>query len=357
MQLGIDSFVERVVTPNDEAARNSADRVQQLLEEVELADRVGLDVFAVGEHHREEYVASSVPVLLAAMAARTQSIRLSSAVTVLSSDDPIRVFQAFATVDLISRGRAEIIVGRGSFTESYPLFGHDLKHYDTLFAEKLDLLLHLRDQVRVHWEGKLRAPLTGQGVWPRPFSRPDGTPLPIRLGVGGTPNSFARAGLLGLPLTVAIIGGEPHRFRPLVDLYRQSWRQAGHAGEPDVAVHALGFVADTDTEAADTLWPVYAHTFSRIGRERGWGNSVTRASFDAQSGPAGAFVLGSPATAAAKLRHIDKVLGGVSRVTLMLSGGPLPHRAMLRTIELMGSAVKPMLTPTSATSAAEPVLA
>ena len=339
MRLGIDSFVERIVTPGDEAASNSADRVHELLEEAELADRVGLDTFAIGEHHREEYVASSVPVLLAAMAARTERIRLSSAVTVLSSDDPIRVFQAFATLDLISRGRAEIIVGRGSFIESYPLFGFDLKDYDTLFAEKLDLLLHLRDEVRVHWQGQLRAPLTGQGVWPRPVQRQ----LPIRLGVGGTPHSFARAGVLGLPLTVAIIGGEPHRFRPLVDHYRNAYRQAGHPGEPDVAVHLIGLVADTDQQAGDALWPSYANTFTRIGRERGWGNTVTRASFQAQAGPTGAFVLGSPATAAAKLRYIDEVLGGVSDISLVLSGGTLAHTSVLRSIELMGTAVKPLV--------------
>lgn len=339
MQLGIDSFVERIVTPNDEAASNSADRVQELLEEVELADRIGLDVFSIGEHHREEYVASAVPVLLAAMAARTENIRLSSAVTVLSSDDPIRVFQAFATVDLISRGRAEIIVGRGSFTESYPLFGHDLKHYDTLFAEKLDLLLHLRDEVRVHWEGQLRAPLTGQGVWPRPAQHS----LPIRLGVGGTPNSFARAGVLGLPLTVAIIGGEPRHFRPLVDLYRNAYRQAGHAGEPDVAVHTLGHLAATDEQATEEYWPSYRHNFTRIARERGWG-PITRAGFDAQRGPRGAFLLGSPESVAAKISHIDKVLGGVSRIDINMSGGLMPHASTLQAIELLGTAVRSRLT-------------
>jgi probable LLM family oxidoreductase len=338
MQLGIDSFVERVVTPGDEAASNSAERVQQLLEEVELADRVGLDVFAIGEHHREEYVASSVPVLLAAMAARTRNIRLSSAVTVLSSDDPIRVFQAFATVDLISGGRAEIIVGRGSFTESYPLFGFDLRGYDRLFAEKLDLLLHLRDEVRVHWEGETRAPLTGQGVWPRPVQKP----LPIRLGVGGTPNSFARAGLLGLPLTVAIIGGEPHRFKPLVDLYRNTYRKAGHAGEPDVAVHTLGHVAESDAQAAEEFWPSYSHTFTRIGRERGWG-TLTREAFDAQREPTGAFLLGSPETIATKVLYLDTVLGGVSRVDINMSGGRMPHEQTLRAIDLMGTEVKPRL--------------
>jgi probable LLM family oxidoreductase len=296
-------------------------------------------VYAIGEHHRDENIASSPAVLLAAAAARTEKIRLSSAVTVLSSDDPVRVFQQFATLDLISNGRAEIIVGRGSFTESYPLFGFDLRNYDELFAEKLDLLLHLRDEVKVHWQGKHRASLTGQGVWPRPVQ----PVLPIRLGVGGTPNSFARAGILGLPLTVAIIGGEPHRFRPLVDLYREAGKRAGHAPESlDVAVHSIGYVADTDAKAADELWPAYSHTFGRLGRERGWA-PTNRAAFQAQMGPTGAFIVGSPETVTAKLQHIDRALGGVSRVSLMMSGGPLKHEGMLRSIELLGTAVKPAL--------------
>jgi alkanesulfonate monooxygenase SsuD/methylene tetrahydromethanopterin reductase-like flavin-dependent oxidoreductase (luciferase family) len=247
------------------------------------------------------------------------------------------VFQDFATLDLISKGRAEIIVGRGSFIESYPLFGYDLQNYDELFAEKLDLLLRLRDEVKVYWEGKYRPSLTGQGVWPRPVQ----TPLPVRLGVGGTPNSFVRAGRLGLPLTVAIIGGEPHRFRPLVEMYREAGRRAGHAPESlDVAVHSIGYVAETDQQAADQLWPAYSHTFGRIGRERGWG-PMTRAAFDAQRGPTGAFVVGSPETAARKLRYISEALGGVSRVSLMMSGGPIAHDKMLRSIELLGSEVKP----------------
>ncbi len=339
MQIGIDTFVEVMNQPGVSLPQLGAERVRQMLEEVELADRVGLDVYAVGEHHREEYIASAPAMLLAAAAARTEKIRLSSAVTVLSSEDPVRVFQQFATLDLISGGRAEIIVGRGSFVESYPLFGFDTRHYDELFAEKLDLLLHLRDEVNVFWQGKHRASLTGQGVYPRPLQ----TPLPVRLGVGGTPNSFARAGTLGLPLTVAIIGGEPHRFRPMIDLYRESARRAGHPAESlDVAVHAIGYVAETDAQAADELWPAYAHTFGRIGRERGWA-PMSRAAFQAQTGPTGAFVVGSPETAARKLQHIDEVLGGVSRVSLMMSGGPIPHAGMLRSIDLLGTAVKPAL--------------
>lgn len=339
MQIGIDSFVESMPDSNRSAGEIGRERVGQLMEEIELTDRVGLDSYGIGEHHREEYIASSPAVLLAAAAAQTENIRLTSAVTVLSSDDPVRVFQDFATLDLISNGRAEIIVGRGSFIESYPLFGYDLKNYDELFAEKLDLLLHLRDEVKVHWEGKHRPSLTGQGVWPRPVQ----TPLPIRLGVGGTPNSFLRAGMLGLPLTVAIIGGEPHRFRPLIDMYREAGRRAGHAPESlDVAVHSIGYVAETDQKAADELWPAYSHTFGRIGRERGWG-PMTRAAFDAQRGPTGAFVVGSPETAAKKLRHISDSLGGVSRVSLMMSGGPIAHEKMLRAIELLGTEVKPKL--------------
>jgi len=337
VQIGIDSFVETVV--DAEAAPNGVQRVHQLLEEIELADRVGLDAYGIGEHHREEYIASSPAVLLAAAAARTKTIRLTSAVTVLSSDDPVRVFQDFATLDLISQGRAEIIVGRGSFIESYPLFGYDLTNYDELFAEKLDLLLKLRKETRVHWSGKHRAALSGQGVWPRPAQ----DVLPIRLGVGGTPQSFIRAGTLGLPLTVAIIGGEPHRFRPLIDLYRESGKRAGHPAETlSVGVHAIGFVADTTEGAAKDLWPAYSATFTRIGRERGW-PPTTRAAFDAQRGETGAFFIGSPETVARKIGYVSDALGGVERISLMMSGGPLPHAKMLQAIELLGTQVRPLV--------------
>ena len=344
MQIGIDSFVETPLGSGRAPGQLGAERVHQLLEEIELADRVGIDVYGIGEHHREEYIASSPAVLLAAAAARTQNIRLTSAVTVLSSDDPVRVFQDFATLDLISNGRAEIIVGRGSFIESYPLFGYDTKHYDELFSEKLDLLLHLRDETHVAWEGKHRPSLTGQGVWPRPLQ----TKLPIRLGAGGTPASFVRAGMLGLPLTVAIIGGEPHRFRPLVDLYREAGNRAGHAPEAlDVAVHAIGFLADTNQEAADTLWPAYSTTFTRIGRERGW-PPTTRAAFDAQRSEQGAFFVGDPDTVARKMWHVSDALGGVSRITLMMSGGPLPHPNLLHAIDLLGSEVGKKVHPSLA---------
>ena len=341
MQIGIDSFVETPLGSGRAPGELGAERVHQLLEEIELADRSGVDVYGIGEHHREEYIASSPSVLLAAAAARTEKIHLTSAVTVLSSDDPVRVFQDFATLDLISNGRAEIIVGRGSFIESYPLFGYDTKFYDELFSEKLDLLLHLREQTRVEWEGKHRPSLTGQGVWPRPLQ----AKLPIRLGAGGTPASFVRAGMLGLPLTVAIIGGEPHRFRPLVDLYREAGKRAGHAPESlDVAVHGIGFLADTDQEAADILWPAYSTTFTRIGRERGW-PPATRAAFDAQRSEDGAFFVGDPDTVARKLRNVSDALGGISRITLMMSGGPLPHAQMLHAIELLGTRVGPQVHP------------
>ena len=337
MEIGIDSFVEMVV--GEGAVSSGEERVQQLLEEIALADRVGLDVYGIGEHHREEYVASSPAILLAAAASITKKIRLSSAVTVLSSDDPVRVFQDFATVDLISHGRAEIIVGRGSFIESYPLFGYDLEHYDELFSEKLDLLLKLREETKVTWTGKHRSSLSGQGVWPRPVQ----DVLPIRLGVGGTPQSFVRAGVLGLPLTVGIIGGELHRFRPYIDLYREAGKQAGHAAEKlTVGIHVVGFVAETPEEAADDLWPAYSTTFARIGRERGWG-PTTRAAYDAQRGEPGAFFIGDPETVARKLWYVNDALGGVERVSFMLSGGLLAHAKLLRSIELLGTQVRPMV--------------
>lgn len=339
MEIGIDSFV---ATPLDPALRNpqtDVQRVADLLAEIELADRVGLDAFAIGEHHRADYLASSPAVLLAAAAARTERIRLGSAVTVLSSDDPVRVFQQFATLDLISKGRAEIIVGRGSFIESYPLFGYDLADYDLLFSEKLDLLLKIRDQIEVHWSGHGRAALTGQGVYPRPLQNP----LPVRLGVGGTPNSFVRAGTLGLPLVVAIIGGEPYRFRPLVDLYRESGRLAGFAPEElSVSVHTNGFLADTTEEAAETFYPHYSDVFTRIGRERGWG-PVTRAQYDHARNPSGALTIGDPETVATKIRSIDQALGGIDRLSILIDSGIIPHEKIMRAIELLGTEVKPRL--------------
>lgn len=334
MHIGIDSFIQMGSNLTQQQ------RTQNWLEEVKLADRVGIHTYGVGEHHREEYLASSPTTYLAAAAAITQSIRLSSAVTVLSSDDPVRVFQQFATIDLVSNGRAEVIVGRGSFIESYPLFGYDTQLYDQLFAEKLDLLLELQSETHIHWQGKLRPSLTGQGVWPRPVQ----AKMPIRLGVGGTPASFARAGALGLPLTVAIIGGEPHRFRPLVDLYREAWAKAGHdPAKADVAVHVLGFLADTDQEAADIYWPMYNETYSRLGRERGWG-PISRRAYDATIEPGGAFLIGSPASVEAKARYYNDVLGGLSQIGLHMSGGGVPHNKQLRSIELLGKVAQGVST-------------
>src|SRR5580658_6472810 len=267
MEIGIDSFGAVVSDPATGLTLSAVQRTHNLLDEITLADKVGLDVFGVGEHHRSEFVDSAPVVILGAAATRTKNIRLTSAVTVLSATDPVRVFQEFATLDLISHGRAEIVAGRGSSIEAFPLFGFDLDDYDSLFSEKLDLLLKVRENTHVHWKGKHRAPLTGQAVYPRPLQNP----LPIWVGVGGTPESFVRAGTLGLPLMVAIIGGEPHRFRPLIDLYRQAAVKAGHAPEKiKVGLHVIGFIGDNAKQAADDFYPGYAHTFTEIGRERGW---------------------------------------------------------------------------------------
>lgn len=314
-------------------------RLRHLLEEIELADKLGLDVFGLGEHHREEFLDSAPVVILAAAAALTTRIRLSSAVTVLSAADPVRVFQEFATLDLLSGGRAEIVAGRGSFIESFPLFGLNLDDYDSLFVEKLDLLLKIRENTHVHWSGKHRAPLTGQGIYPRPMQNP----LPVWLGVGGTPASFARAGTLGLPLMVAIIGGEPRRFRPLVDLYREAGRRAGHAPEHlKVGVHALGYVADTDRQAADDFFPGYAEAFTKIGRERGW-PPVTRAQFEAVRGPSGALLVSDAKTVAEKILRMNEDLGGISRISFQMSVASLPHEKLMHAIELLANLVAPIV--------------
>ncbi len=339
MQIGVDSFAASTKDSTTGRLVAPVDRIQNLLAEVEAADQAGLDVFGIGEHHRDEYLDSAPVVLLAAAAARTSQIILTSAVTVLSAADPVRVFQEFATLDLISKGRTEMIVGRGSFIESFPLFGLKLEDYDSLFAEKLDLLLKLREKNNIHWSGRHRAPLTGQGVFPRPMQ----AKLPIWLGVGGTPESFARAGALGLPLTVAIIGGEPHRFRPLVDLYREAGKRAGHAPEAlEVSVHALGYVAETTQKAADDFFPGYAEAFTKIGKERGW-PPVTRRQFDALMSETGALVVGGPAEVIAKVRHYDKVLGGITRMNFQMSVASLDHEKLIRSTALLGSDVAPLL--------------
>jgi len=337
VQIGIDSFAAAVADPVTGTVIAPADRIANLLDEIALADRVGLDAFGIGEHHREEYLDSAPAILLAAAAARTTRIRLVSAVTVLSAADPVRVFQQFATIDLISRGRAEIVAGRGSFVEAYPLFGLDLHDYDDLFAEKLDLLLKLRASPRITWSGRFRPALDDQAVYPRPLQ----DPLPVWLGVGCTPASFARAGALGLPLMIAIIGGDPRQFRPLVDLYRAAGARAGH--EPSalkVGLHMLGFVGDTTAQAADDFYPGYAKAFTQIGRERGW-PPVTRAAYDAARGPRGALLVGDAAFVAEKIRAVDAALGGVARINFQMTVATMLHEKMLHAIELLGTHVAP----------------
>ncbi|MCC7052156.1 MAG: LLM class flavin-dependent oxidoreductase [Gemmatimonadaceae bacterium] len=337
MEIGIDSFAASVADPDSGATLAPVPRMQALLDEIALADEVGLDFFGIGEHHRAEFLDSAPAVILAAAAARTTRIRLGSAVTVLSAADPVRVFQEFATLDLISHGRAEIVVGRGSFIESFPLFGLQLEDYDALFAEKLELLLAIRANPRPHWSGRFRPALTGQPVYPRPAQ----ALLPIWLGVGGTPASFVRAGTLGLPLMVAIIGGEHRRFRPLIDLYRHAGRTAGHAPESlQVGVHSIGFLADSDDEAAERFYPGYARTFTQIGKERGW-PPTTRAQFDAQRGPTGALMVGSADTITTKLLRVHEDLGGITRFTFQMGVSSVPESQMRHAITLLGRDVAP----------------
>ncbi len=339
MELGIDSFAAVKVTSEERRAVESRQAINELLDRIELADKVGLDYFGVGEHHREEYLDSAQVVILAAAAARTQKIRLSSAVTVLSADDPVRVFQEYATLDLVSGGRAEIEVGRGSFIDAFPLFGYDLNDYNELFEEKLDLLLKIRENTRVTWEGQFRPALYDQPVYPRPLQKK----IPIWIGVGGTPASFVRAGKLGLPLMVAVIGGETHRFRPLVDMYREAGVKAGHDLDSlKVGLHSLGYVARDSKQAIEDFYPGYARAFTRIGLERGW-PPVTRSRFESQLGPRGAFLLGNPSEVAEKILRHSEALGGISRVTFQMDSAELSHEQLMEAIELMGTEVKPLL--------------
>jgi len=314
----------------------------ELLERIALADEAGLHVFGIGEHHRKEFLDSAPVVILAAAAARTRRIRLTSAVTVLSAADPVRVFQNFATLDIISQGRAEMVVGRGSFVEAYPLFGLHLKDYDALFTEKLELLLKVRDHEFVTWSGKFRPAMNNQPVYPRPLQNP----LPIWLGVGGTPESFVRAGMLGLPLMVAIIGGETHRFGPLVGLYREAGKRAGHSPERlKVGMHAFGYLAETTEQAVEEFFPGYATAMSEgVAKERGW-PPVTRARFHAQAGPLGAFLIGSPQEVAEKIKRHSEALGGITRVTFQMDTANLPHDKLMRSIELIGTRLIPLLNP------------
>jgi probable LLM family oxidoreductase len=311
-----------------------AQRMRELLEEAELAEQVGLDVFGVGEHHRPDFVVSAPAVVLAAVAARTNRLRLTSAVSVLSSDDPVRVFQEFATVDLISNGRAEIMAGRGSFIESFPLFGYDLGDYDELFAEKLDLLLALRGSERVTWSGKHRAPIDDLAVYPRPVQ----DPLPVWIAVGGSPQSAIRAGRLGLPMALAIIGGQPERFAPFAELHRRAAQEAGHS-PPPLSINSHTYVADSSQRAADEFFPSYATMMNRIGRERGW-SGITRQDFDALRTPRGALVVGSPQEVVEKILFQHEIFGH-QRFLAQMSVGSLPHEQVMRSIELLGTEVVP----------------
>jgi probable LLM family oxidoreductase len=338
MEIGIDSFA--AMFSNEKVAeRDDTLAMAQLLERIEAADKAGLDVFGIGEHHRREFLDSAPAVILAAAAARTSRIRLTSAVTVLSALDPVRAFQSFATLDLISGGRAEMVVGRGSSIEAFPLFGFDLNDYDELFSEKLGLLLKIRDSEFVTWSGKFRPALNKLGVYPRPAQHP----LPVWLGVGGTPESFIRAGTLGLPLMVAVIGGETYRFRPLVDLYREAGKKAGFAPEQlKVGLHSLGYVAGTNEEAIRDFYPGYAASMTKIGRERGW-PPMTRDRFEAQIGEKGALVVGDPEEVAAKILRHSEALGGISRFTFQMDSADLSHETLLRSIELIGKKVSPLV--------------
>lgn len=338
MELGIFTFAE--ATPDAESGQTVSpeQRLEDLMEEVELADQVGLDIFGVGEHHRPEYVASAPAVVLAAAAARTKQIRLTSTVSVLSSDDPVRVFQQYATLDLLSNGRAEIMAGRGSFIESFPLFGYELADYGELFEEKLELLLQIREQEHVHWSGKHRPALTGQGVYPRPVQ----DPLPVWVAVGGTPQSVVRAALLKLPLALAIIGGQPGRFVPFVELYREAAREAGHdPSQLPVSINSHGYIADTSQQAADESFGPFVETMNRIGKERGWA-PMTRAGFEAQRQPRGALVIGSPQEVIDKILF-EYELFGHQRFMLQFTVGTIPHAKVMRCIELYGTKVAPVV--------------
>ena len=333
MEIGIDSFADK------REGANSVQAINNVIERIVFADKVGLNTFGIGEHHRKEFLDSAPFMILSAAAARTKNIKLISAVTVLSAADPVRVFQNLSTLDLISGGRAEMVAGRGSFSEAFPLFGLDFKDYDDLFIEKLDLLLNIRENEFVNWSGKFRPALNNLPIYPRPIQKS----VPIWLGVGGTPQSFARAGTLGLPLMVAIIGGNTHRFRPLVDIYRQAGKEAGHG--PDklkVGLHSLGYVAKSMGEAIDLYYEGYAKMFTKIGKERGWG-PVTREQFDQQTGPLGAIVLGDPDQVSEKIRRHSEALGGIDRFQFQMDIADITHENLLKSIELIGKEVIPKL--------------
>lgn len=339
MEIGIDSFAAVYVSDEKLRGKESMEELDRLLERIVWADKLGIDSFAIGEHHREEYLDSANTLILAAAAALTKQIKLVSATTIVSAADPVRVFQQFATLDLLSKGRAEIVAGRGSFIDAFPLFGYSLNDYDQLFVEKLDLLLKIINEKEVTWSGNFRPSLDGQIVYPRSYQ----DKIPVWLGVGGTPSSFKRAGELGLPLMVAIIGGETHRFRPLVDLYRDSAYKAGHDVDSlTVGMHSLGYVAETTEQAIEEFYPGYQKAFTKIGIERGWG-PVRREHFDSQTGPTGAFLIGSPEEVAEKILRHSEALGGISRVTFQMDSAGLTHQQLMNSFELIGTKVKPLI--------------
>ena len=339
MELGITTFAETYPDPATGETIGHGERLRQVVEEAVFADQVGLDIYGVGEHHRPDFASSAPAMVLAAIAARTTSIRLTPAVTVLSSDDPVRVYQQFATLDLISQGRAELLVGRGSFIESFPLFGYSLEDYNDLFAEKLDLLLAIRDKTEVSWSGRFRPSLEANRIYPRSYQ----DPLPVWIGVGGTPQSVVRAAQRGLPLAVAIIGGDPERFSALTDLYRRTLAEHGHdPADLPIAVHAHGYIAEDTQQAADEYFESYRVPMTKLGAERGWG-PMTRIQFDAMRGPLGSLVVGDPDLVAAKIRRWEEILG-ISRFMLHISVGTLPHDDVIRSIGLLGNEVRQLLT-------------
>ena len=336
MELGIYTFADMTPDPATGKTISAHERLHNLLEEIELAEQVGLDVFAVGEHHREEYAVSSPATVLAAAAARTNKIKLSSAVTVLSSDDPVRVFQQFATLDLLSEGRAEIMAGRGSFIESFPLFGYDLKDYDELFEEKLELLIKINESEKITWKGKHRPSINNLSVYPRPYQKK----LPVWIAIGGTPESIIRAAKLNLPLALAIIGGYPERFAPLIQLYRSTSQKAGFdPAQLQVGINSHVFIADTSQQAADIFFPSYAYIMSKIGKERGW-SPITRPQFDAMRSPEGSLLVGSPQEVIDKILYEYELFGN-TRFLAQMSVGSIPHKDMLKSIELFGTKVAP----------------
>ncbi len=338
MEIGIDSFAS-----NNIKKTSNSQAINELIDRIVAADKVNLDIFGIGEHHRVEFLDSAPSLILAAAAAKTKQIRLTSAVSVLSAVDPVRLFQQYATLDLISKGRAEMIVGRGSFSEAFPLFGYKFEDYDDIFAEKLDLLLQIRKKETLSWKGKFRPELIQQKIYPRPLQKQ----IPIWLGVGGTPYSFQRAGYLGLPLMIAIIGGETRRFKPLIELYKQSWDKAGHDPKKrKIGIHSLGYVAENSKKAKDDFYPGYAEIFTKIGKERGW-SAVTRDHFENQTKQNGALLVGNPDEVTSKIIQHSKDLGGINRLTFQMNVAALSHKQLINSIKLIGNEIAPKIKKTT----------